>query len=236
MQNDPAGKKGLGHITTESENILVLIRFRIAGGLRFLSHAETVRVFQRACVRAGLEIEYSGGFNPRPRLSLPLPRSVGIETDDDLLCIKIKPPSLGFDSERFLAGLARCLPQDCELLSVQTATGKTNVEARLAEYVLSVRPGYEIRELTRRIERLLASDSLELQRKVDAKGTVRTVDVRQYLESIQAKGGNIVVRCRVSAAGSIRVEEILRLLELDEGQLAGPIRRTSVQWRQHSKN
>jgi hypothetical protein len=39
-----------------------------------------------------------------------------------------------------------------------------------------------------------------------------------------------MVECRISPAGSIRVDEIVGLLELDEGKLAGPIRRTDVQW------
>ncbi|MBN2271219.1 MAG: DUF2344 domain-containing protein, partial [Sedimentisphaerales bacterium] len=63
----------------------MLLKFRIWGNLRFLSHAETMKVFQRACARAGLDVAHTEGFNPRPRLSLPLPRSVGVESDEELL-------------------------------------------------------------------------------------------------------------------------------------------------------
>ncbi|MHC4625895.1 MAG: DUF2344 domain-containing protein, partial [Planctomycetota bacterium] len=44
-----------------------MIKFRVRDTLRFLSHAETLRVFQRACVRGHIKILYSQGFNPRPR-------------------------------------------------------------------------------------------------------------------------------------------------------------------------
>jgi hypothetical protein len=40
----------------------------------------------------------------------------------------------------------------------------------------------------------------------------------------------IIVECNISMDGSIRIEEILRLLELDEDKVALPIRRTNVQW------
>jgi hypothetical protein len=42
--------------------------------------------------------------------------------------------------------------------------------------------------------------------------------------------GAVIVECSVSSAGSIRVDEILKLLELDTEKLAGPIRRTAVGW------
>ena len=58
--------------------------------MRFLSHAETIRVFQRACVRAGVQIAYSQGFNPHQKMSLVPPRSVGVESNDDLLCLWLK--------------------------------------------------------------------------------------------------------------------------------------------------
>ena len=69
----------------------MLVKFRIWGNLRFLSHAETMSVFQRACVRAGIPVRHSEGFNPRPRMSLPLPRSVGVESDDELLVLVVSP-------------------------------------------------------------------------------------------------------------------------------------------------
>lgn len=55
------------------------IRFRYARGkeLRFLSHLDMLRLFQRAMRRAGLPLAYTLGFSPRPRLSLAAPLPVG---------------------------------------------------------------------------------------------------------------------------------------------------------------
>ncbi len=50
------------------------------------------------------------------------------------------------------------------------------------------------------------------------------------MESIELDQDGIIVRCKITPAGSIRVEEILRLLKLDVEKLALPVRRTSVQW------
>ena len=57
------------------------------------------------------------------------------------------------------------------------------------------------------------------------------MDVRPFLKSIEfGSNSGIVVECKIGSAGTIRVEEILKLLELDVEKLAMPIRRTSVQW------
>ena len=77
------------HIVASNETILLVMKFRIGRSLRFLSHAETLSLFQRACVRAGIDLCYSQGFNPRPKLSLPLPRPVGVESDDELLAVRV---------------------------------------------------------------------------------------------------------------------------------------------------
>lgn len=194
-----------------------------------------LRVFQRACVRAGIRVRHSEGFNPRPKLSLPLPRPVGVESDDELLCLRVDrdpPPALSeVDERRIKAELAAQLPEVCELLSVSITKAGTSFQPSLATYVLPTRREYLNERLQTTVERLLASESLNVRRRMDAKGSrVKNVDVRGFLKSIELNNRGIIVECRISPAGSIRVDEILGLLELDEGMLSGPIRRTNVQW------
>jgi hypothetical protein len=101
----------------------------------------------------------------------------------------------------------------------------------MATYVLVVREEYPDEKMKARIEHLLASDTLNMQRSISAgKSKIKNVDVRGFLKSIVLKDKCIVVECKISPAGSIRVEEILNLLELGVEKLAAPIRRTSVQW------
>ena len=59
---------------------------------------------------------------------------------------------------------------------------------------------------------------------------LKILDIRVFLKSIKMDDRGIIVQCNISSAGSIRIEEILRLLELDEDKLALPVRRTNVQW------
>ena len=221
--------------------MLLVIKFRLRGALRFLSHAEMLRVFQRACVRAGINIQYSQGYNPRPKMSLPLPRPVGVESDDELLSIRIhngtraqehQSTSNTGDLCTFIKDkLSAQLPEGCEVLSVNVARTGKSFQPLSATYVLAVRPEYLNEDLRARIERLLSSESLTVQRQTAQKNSKpKNVDVRTFLKSINMNDRCITVECNISPAGSIRIDEILELLELDAGKLASPIRRTNVQW------
>ena len=224
------------HIAALNESIMLVLKFRISGSLRFLSHAQMLRVFQRACVRSGLKIQYSQGFNPRPRLSLPLPRPVGVASEDELLSIRVHQRTGAQEhsliAERAHRNLSAQLPEGCELLSVNVAKANTSFQPCSATYVLAVRKEYLNEELKTTIKHLLASENLNIRRYIDKKNPkIKNVDVRGFLKSIELDGNSIIVECKISSAGSIRVEEILKLLQLDDVEkLALPIRRTNVQW------
>ena len=236
----------------------MLVRFKVWGSLRFLSHAEMMKLFQRACVRAGVRVRYSEGHNPRPKMSLPLPKTVGVEADDDLLSLQLDGPWSSFDAGQFQAKFSGQLPRGCEVLSVRAEKTKTSIQPVLATYVFEPHPEWVDEQLKATINRLLASESLVVERHIDAKGNTRKLDVRGFLKSVrfeddkpgpailrshEGKKGHlallrngcesrtrIVVECKISPAGSIRIDEILKLLQLDPDKLAAPIRRASVQW------
>ena len=64
----------------------LVVDFSIEGNLAYLSHQETLTLFERALVRASVPLVYSMGFNPHPHLSIPFPRSVGTQSARDRVC------------------------------------------------------------------------------------------------------------------------------------------------------
>jgi radical SAM-linked protein len=223
-----------------TQQAVAAIRFRIGGVLRFLSHAETARVLQRACARAGVPVRYSEGFNPHPRMSLPLPRPVGVEADEELLVVRLGDDgaaALGASrAERETAlkdALAVQLPAGMEVRSVALVAAPASFQPRSAEYRLPVRvrqeAGLEAR-WQNRIAELMASDRCLVARAAAPGRSAKSVDLRPFLDSIWLEGDYLVVRHRTGPAGSIRPEEILRLFGLRVEDLAGAIRRTNVTW------
>ncbi len=67
-----------------------LFRFRKRGRARFLSHINVMTIFERSFQRAGIRIEHSRGYNPKPRLEFAHPLMLGIESDAEVCRAKIR--------------------------------------------------------------------------------------------------------------------------------------------------
>lgn len=212
----------------------LIVRFKIKGNLRFLSHRETMAMFQRAFARARIELCYSAGFNPRPRLSLPLPRSVGMESDVELACATVaQEPCL--DPERVEEQICRQVPQCCEITGIEVIPQKVSYQPVSAVYVFSLaasagdeRIGAAVDGLRRA---LAAGDGLIVRRRGHGNKPARKTDVSGYIDSIERELNGWAVKCNITASGTVRVDEILQLLQIDFLELSVPVKRKSVEWR-----
>lgn len=212
----------------------ITAKFGIRGDMRFLSHQETVSLFQRALVRSGAPLVYSEGFNPRPRVSVPFPRSVGIATDDDMLCITVEAEtSAAFDCEAFRSRLARELPEGLELGAVEVAGGTKTFYPQDADYVFELRSG-DSEKVRERAATLASQVDWMVERQLPKTGTTRMVNARDFVESAAMEGDRLVVRCRITDAGAIRVDELMTLFEIDQPMLAGAILRHNVHWQRRN--
>lgn len=63
------------------------IRFAAEGPLKYVSHLDLMRVWERVCKRAGLPMASSRGFSPRPKIALAAPLAVGVTSEAELLDI-----------------------------------------------------------------------------------------------------------------------------------------------------
>jgi radical SAM-linked protein len=168
------------------------IRFRISGAMRFLSHAETARVLQRACARAAVPVRYSEGFNPHPRMSLPLPRPVGVEAEEELLVARLCEAG-GIVENRAAReaavkrALAEQLPEGMEVLAVDLVGAGASFQPQSAEYVLTLRgeKGAGRAEcLHDKIAEVMNSERCMVERTSGQGKPARPVDVRPFLLSV----------------------------------------------------
>ena len=65
------------------------LRFTKQGKIRFLSHRDLARIWERSLRRAGVAVAYSEGFSPRPRLHFGLALSTGHESLGEYLDIDL---------------------------------------------------------------------------------------------------------------------------------------------------
>jgi radical SAM-linked protein len=84
----------------------VRIRFSEHGKVRFVSHRDAARAFERAFRICELPLSFTQGFSPRPKVSFGLALSVGHSSDAEYLDLElVEPIDLGELPDRLTAVL-----------------------------------------------------------------------------------------------------------------------------------
>ena len=208
----------------------LVIRFGIRDELRFLSHRETVAMWQRALVRSDLQLAYSEGFNPHPKLSIGLARSVGVQSQEELLCVEVQGGVSNSGLEELKSRICEELPDGCEISSVEILPGKARFQPESMVYVFHVEECFSHKiETLKRI--LKAKEPIIVQRQ-GGKRSNRPVEkeIGRYIDSIECDGDELQIKCRIEPDGTIRVDELMEILGIERGDLTGPVERRSFEW------
>lgn len=80
----------------------IRVKFSKHGSMKFIGHLDIMRFFQKAIIRAGIDIAYSEGFNPHQIMSFAAPLSVGVVSDGEYMDIRVKSTKSSADSIRAL--------------------------------------------------------------------------------------------------------------------------------------
>ena len=83
----PAGRAG----PNPSSMARLRVRFSKLGKVRWTSHRDVARMWERALRRSGLPVAYSGGFSPHPLLSFGLALPTGCESTAEYLDVILDP-------------------------------------------------------------------------------------------------------------------------------------------------
>ena len=206
--------------------------FAIQSRLAYLSHQETLTMFQRSLLRAAVPVAFSRGFNPRPRLSIALPRSVGTQSRAERICAVLETDRK-IDPEEVKHQLAMQLPKDCGLLEIRCVDGKCSFHAHIVRYVFTLvemlkgDPKHYLAGCQADVE---TGQRIEVQRYQAKQKIQKPFDISPYVEQMRFSENVIEVSCRVSQEGTVRIDELMQWLRLEASQLNEPVLRTEVQW------
>ena len=96
------------------------IRYAKRGRLRFTSHRDFSRAFERAVFRAGIPMAYSSGFNPHPRISYAGAAPTGSASEAEYLELALAQVVVAADVH---AQLDEALPPGLDILEVVESPG-----------------------------------------------------------------------------------------------------------------
>lgn len=188
------------------------IRYAKRGRLRFSSHRDFQRAFERAVRRAGVPVAFSAGFSPHPRISYANAAPTGIGSEAEYLEIAL---TTRCDVARVHAALDKALPPDLDIVEVIEAKTPDFVERLQASVwqieCFDVQPS----DIDLAIERLLTAETAEVSRLT--KQGIRTFDVRPavldlHVESYSEENCAILRLVVRHTTPAVRPDDVLQAL------------------------
>ncbi len=198
---------------------LYRMRIKFAKGepLKYLSHLDLARTWERAFRRAGLPLAYSQGFNPRPRFQIAAGLPVGVTGQAELLDVWLNRP---LSPAGLVSRLRPVLPPGLDLLAAEEVALRApslQSQLRAADYRAVVRSLEPVEAIQARVQQLLESTTLPRRRQ--HKGRWQSYDLRPLILEVTVKAageGEQVVEMRLQASpqGAGRPDELLDALGL----------------------
>ncbi len=195
------------------------IQYAKRGRLRFTSHRDFSRAFERAIVRARIPMAYSSGFNPHPRISYAGAAPTGSASEAEYLEIGLAQV---VDPADIHENLSDSLPDGLDVVAVVVAPGGALADQLQASH-WQVDVDTELAAATRAVEAFLALESSTVERMT--KRGVRSFDCRAAVLSLEAlpsaRGATLDMVLR-HAVPAVRPDDVLSGLAADAGlELAG---------------
>ncbi len=190
------------------------IRYAKRGRLRFTSHRDFSRAFERAVARARLPMAYSSGFHPHPRISYAGAAPTGAASEAEYLEIGLAQV---VDPADIAAALAEALPDGLDVVTVVESPGGS-----LADRLTASRWTVQVSgvpDLSARVADFLATEEVTVER-MTKKG-LRSFDCRAAVVSLrltdvgEAPELDLVLRHTVPA---VRPDDVLAGLALVAGE------------------
>jgi radical SAM family uncharacterized protein/radical SAM-linked protein len=222
-QYDPVIQKNRPFEFRESErpqkqsyagNRSYFITFSKTETARYLGHLELARSFMRALRRTELQVSYTGGFHPTPKISFTTALPVGTESLEETVKIELIEP---IDPEALTQKLNRSLPPGIRVIRAEDRTGKKKKEQLLETHFRIRFDGIDVDKDT--IDGFIASREF-IVKKTTSKGE-REVDARRLVRDMKVKGRDTLELVLLNTPGtSLKPAEILgEIFHLDSYQV-----------------
>ncbi|RQW07476.1 TIGR03960 family B12-binding radical SAM protein [candidate division KSB1 bacterium] len=185
------------------------IHYRRGEQVRFLSHLDLLRLFERALRRARIRTVFSQGFNPHPKLSFGPPLATGLTSDAEYVDVPFYLDEEGTDLQKRLSPQ---LPLGIEIADIKYLDKKAPSLAALlnrTDFEFRIDGGTNQTELDR-IHTILSQKELHVERK--RKDKSQMIDIRPFIDSLEVTEWGLRVRTRMEEGRSLRTDELVSLL------------------------
>jgi radical SAM-linked protein len=193
------------------------IQFEKGDQIRFISHLDLHRTWERTLRRAGLPVYHSQGFNPRPKINLSRALPLGQTSECELMDVWLEQE---MEPQELLEKLQNAAPPGLNPSSAEAVPlSESSLQSRITSvgYVVWLGDQQDTGSVQRAIDHILMTERLpRIRRK-------KEYDLRPLIESLEIgstsdEGINLKMCLAAREGASGRPEEVLLEMGLDPQQ------------------
>jgi radical SAM-linked protein len=195
------------------------VRFRRGEEVKYITHLDLMRLWERALRRADVPLAYSEGHTPHPRLSLAAPLAVGVTSSAELMDVLLTQRIAPSDFMRSVSAQLTAGIEMLEVAEVGLGLPSLQSEVRWARYRVEGPIAGASEDVRCAVKRFLAAESIPWEHMRDKE--VRRYDLRALVRELWVNDGpsgcyavGMVLRCDNTATG--RPEQVAAALGLPE--------------------
>lgn len=194
----------------------ILCKFTKLGYLKFISHLDLVDLFQRTLFQNKVDVKFSEGFNPHPRMSIAYPLPLGIESNSEYMEIYLNSR---IDLKDFLIKMNERLPAGIKIIEAMYDDDES-----ISNKVKSVVYAFKLLntffdknkniDIAKELDKINSMDIVEIERK-RKKGKRRIFvkeNAKEYLKRLELKDDAIYAYIKISENGSLKPALIFDIL------------------------
>jgi radical SAM-linked protein len=180
----------------------IRIRFTKEENVKFMSHLDTLKLFERALRRAAIHITHSQGFNPHAHMVFGLPLQVGVTSDAEYADFEFGEDAK-VTPEEFMNSLNKVLPDGITVKAAARMSTKSNIMSCIAMAGVHVTVRTDAPDFVQAVTDFHARNEIMVER--TTKNGTRTVDIRPMIAELSctALGGNKYLLSMKLDAGSV---------------------------------
>jgi len=192
----------------DAEEWIVRMKFAKAGLIKYITHHDLFRIFQRSINMLNLPIKYSQGFNRRPKISFgfPIPMSyAAFEEYVDMIFLR----SISDIKSQF----NKVLPEGLKIISqaqIERKTPSIMIDTKEIIYKVKFYSDIDTDKIKNKYFDLRKNDNLKIKRKNKKK--VKEINLREFIKDLEFGENYIIIKYKVVNSKTARVVELLKLL------------------------
>ena len=202
--------------------MILRVKFYKKNYLKYISHLDLMRLFQRSFNRAEIPINYSQGFNPHPKFSIANPLALGIESEEEYMDVEMDY----IPTEEFIEKMNIVLPEDVQITKAEYLEKEESIASLIAwafyqiDFSISEKKDKEtlqdiFNKWLSQEEIMMTKSRKKGKRKIEKEEDIKNLIGNLVIKDLKDKAISIDILLKSGSNGNLKPTDFMEVLARD---------------------